>query len=105
MSAAQTLLALSYRVPPCWRGHGEPSRLDGSKLWVPLRGCILVDYERLLYTLCQPSHFHVSHSEYLPLASSQRRGNYDTFRYLPINERSLFSFFCGPLDISFKSSV
>jgi hypothetical protein len=54
-----------------------------------------------------PSTFTSSHSVYrvLTLAPSRGGTDYDTLRYLPIRERNLFSFFGGPLDISFNSSV
>jgi hypothetical protein len=52
-------------------------------------------------------NFHIMCSAHrvLTLAPSRGGTNYDTLRYLPIRERNLFSFFGGPLDISFNNSV
>jgi len=79
-------LALSARVPS--DGVSTASRVTWMEVDDPLRG----------------ASFLFSNTSALQTASLGR-GNYDTLRYRPISERSLFSFFGGPFDISFNSSA
>jgi len=81
-------LALSGRALPGGVPMASPGHLDEGGESVPLLGLDVFSNRALL-------------------ALSRGGTNYDTLRYLPIRERNLFlfSFFGGPLDISFNSSV
>ncbi len=74
----------------------------------PLRGSIFLRIRASnentvnLHTLTS----RIASTQRSPLGVLDDAANYDAFRYLPISERSLFSFFFGgPLDISFNSSL
>jgi hypothetical protein len=99
-------LALCVRALPDGGVYDEPSRLDGEESpHCRGAGCFFFKWSALAKETMLT--FTSSHSAYrvLTLAPSQGGTNYDTLRYLPIRERNLFSFFGGPLDISFNSSV
>ena len=92
----------------CWRVHGEPSRPDEGGGGIPVEGSIFLGIRASnentvnLHTLTS----RIASTQRSPLAVLDDAANYDAFRYLPISERSLFSFFFGgPLDISFNSSL